>query len=146
MGTLQIVTETAVTVPIDLGDLVEEWRGAVFEVWVTPTRAHLEALNAYHTWVAENIPDPESDEGKAHYEKLGEEKTAAIFAEADARLDAWLAESWRNLPLEEVTQLREHIQEIDQHIWNWLYRRTIDVMTGYRQALVKNSLAPLTDT
>jgi hypothetical protein len=140
VGTLGIITGTKVTRRIDLGDYEESWRGAVFDVWVAPTRAHLQAYGEYNDWLQE------------HADAEGSVDPDAI-PEMYERLDAWLAVTWTNFPtteghtaLEEVTLIREHLQEVSGAVWEWLYTTTLDAILEYRRGRVKNSPAPSTDT
>ena len=128
--TLGIITETRVTRRLDLGDYEEQYRGAVFDVWVTPTRAHLQAFGEYTDWLAENVTGRESELEPGQIEPL--------YAEMYQRVDAWLAGTWLNIPADEVTTIREALQDTDIDAWNWLYTGTLEAITGYRERRVKN--------
>ena len=118
------------TVAVDLHDGDSSYpKGTLFEVWVTPTRGHLSAFNEYRDWVRENITLATD---------LQEEDAERLNAEMYARFDAWLAETWRNFDADEVTQLREHLQETNPGVWDWLYNETLKAMADYREGLVKN--------
>lgn len=119
------------TVTIDLhARFPESYKeGAVFEVWVTPTRGHLSEFQAYLDWVSENI---------TRAGDLSEEESQRLDAEMYKRFDAWLNETWRNWELDDVSAIRAHLQETNPSAWDWLYNRTLQVMTDYREDLVKN--------
>ncbi len=121
--TLDLITGVSAsyaTATIDLGEYDETYDGATFDVWITPTRAHLDAYQAYYRrWMD---PGTERDDDAEQY----------------AELDPWLAETWRNLSLEEVTGIREHLLETNPRAWWWLYNRTLEVAAEYRDTLVKN--------
>jgi hypothetical protein len=131
LDTLSIITSieaSHATVTIDLGDYDETYKGAVFDVWVTPTRAHVQAYQAYYTkWVA-----PVVEAGKVPPEVADRDD------ERTAELDPWLAETWRNIPLEQVTAIREHLQATNPRAWDWLYNKTLETAAQYRETLVKN--------
>jgi hypothetical protein len=133
VGTLEIITGTKVTRRVDLGDYEDSWRGAVFDVWVAPPRSHLEAFREYNDWLQEHA-GPEG----------GIEPDA--IPEMYELLDAWLAETWTNIPPDEVAPIREHLQEVDGDAWNWLYTTTLDTILEYKRARVKNSSTPSMDT
>jgi hypothetical protein len=123
--TLGIITETKVTRRLDLGDCEPSWVGAVFDVWVAPPREHLEAFGEYNDWLGE------------HADEEGVIEPDAV-PEMYELLDPWLAETWTNIPPEEVTPLRKHIQSVSWDIWEWLYTETLNAILDYRQAKVKN--------
>jgi hypothetical protein len=116
------------TVTIDLGEYDATYAGATFDVWVTPTRGHLDAYQAYFDkWVR-----PITETGEMPDEDAESE------AERNAELDAWLAETWRNHPLEDVTAIRAHLEKSNPRVWRWLYNRTLEVAAEYRETLIKN--------
>jgi hypothetical protein len=101
-------------------------------VWVAPTRDHLAAFGDYNDWLQEHAGEDGTIEPDA-------------VPEMHERLDAWLAETWTNIPAEEVSQIREHIQSVSWDVWQWLYTATLDAIMEYRRGKVKNSPAPSTD-
>ncbi len=119
------------TVTVDLhAQFPESYKeGAVFDVWVTPTRGHLDEFQVYREWVAENITQAEG---------VGEEEAERLDAEMYARFDAWLNETWRNWELDDVSAIREHLQQSNPAAWDWLYNETLRVMSEYRENLIKN--------
>ncbi len=129
MSTLDLIagiSASYATVTIDLGDYDETYKGATFDVWVTPTRGHIDAYQAYYTrWI---------DPGTEQADEADEEREARRYAE----LDPWLAETWRNLSAEETAAVREHLQETNPRAWWWLYNKTLEVAAEYRDTLVKN--------
>lgn len=133
MSTLGIITETKVTRRVDLGDYEESWRGAVFDVWVTPTRAHMAEFAENTDWIRE------------HQAEIVDDGDEATIAEMNERIGGWLARTWLNFPTTEehsaegeVTLIREHLQDCDFEAWNWLYGRTLEVIREYREGRVKN--------
>jgi len=116
------------TVTIDLGDYDETYKGALFEVWVTPTRAHVRAYQAYYAkWVAPVV------EAASVPPEIADKED-----ERNGELDMWLAETWRNIPLEQTTQIREHLEATNPRAWDWLYNKTLETAAEYRETLVKN--------
>ncbi len=126
--TLQLIQDTEVTHTLDLGDYDEAYRGATFDVWITPPRSHWRAWNAYITWLQENIIDQGIEEGQIE----------TLNAEMYRQLDAWMAETWRNLSLDETTQIRERLENVNPGAWQWLYNETLRVMREYRERRSKN--------
>ena len=133
------------TVTLDLGDCDEAYRGATFRVWVTPTRAHWAEFAEYNVWLTE-----EPARRQRERDQIADPGERAAFDEASAaqfdremyeRLDAWLAETWTNIDLDEVTQIREHLQESNPGAWDWLYMSTLRTIREYRERLSKNSRA-----
>ena len=126
---------------VDLGDCDDAYRGATFDVWVTPTRAHWTAFADYVAWLntepqrrakeRDNLPEAE----RAEFDRvMGEQLDREMYE----RLDAWLAETWVNLDVGEVTQIREHLQTTYPAAWDWLYNATLRTMREYREGLTKN--------
>ncbi len=126
--TLDLITgieASYATITVDLGEYDATYKGATFDVWITPTRAHLDVYQAYYKrWV-----DPGTEQ---------DDDTDADDAEQYAELDPWLAETWRNLSLEDTTAIREHLQETNPRAWWWLYNKTLEVAAEYRETLIKN--------
>lgn len=126
---------------LDLGDCDEAYRGATFDVWVTPTRAHWSAFADYVAWL-NTEPQRRQKERDSLPEHERAEFDRAVGAQLDRemyeRLDAWLAETWVNLDLAEVTQIREHLQETYPAAWDWLYQATLRTIREYREGLTKN--------
>ena len=112
---------------LDLGDCDEAYRGAVFEVWVAPTRAHLQewrALTEYITDVqkrADGMSDDEKDE--------------ALVVWHDRQL-AWYAGTWLNIGLDEARQIRDALPDV---VWDWLTINTSRMIGQYRTEKLKNS-------
>lgn len=120
---------------IDLGDCDKAYRGATFDVWVTPTRAHWAEYAAHVTEVEQRRV--ERDAIKDTIER--EEFDRVMTERAEARLDAWLAETWLNIDTAgDVTQIREALQENYPAAWDWLYQRTLEVIIEYKRNLSKN--------
>ena len=66
MSILQQIAKQGIiktTRQLDLGDCDEAFRGAVFDVWVTPTRAHWAEFAAYVVWLNE---EPKRAAREAH--------------------------------------------------------------------------------
>jgi len=145
MNTLSRITAAGAvkrSTTIDLGDCDDTYRGATFDVWVTPTRAHLEAWNAYVAWLREEPARREAERDAIQDEAERAEFDAAMGDALDRemwrRLDAWLADTWLNIEPDEVTQIREHLQENHPAAWDWLYTHTLRTMNEYREHLTKN--------
>jgi hypothetical protein len=139
---ISAVPRLETTVRLDLGDCDTALRGAVFDVWVTPTRAHLAQFAEYAVWLDTEPKRQQNERDKiqdiaerAEYDRVMAEK---LECEMNERLDAWLAEAWRNIPAEEVAQIREHLQENAPSVWDWLYKNTLRAMRDYRENLTKN--------
>jgi len=155
------------TVTVDLGDYDEVYRGATFEVWVTPTRAHVQTWGEIAQWL-----DQVSKRARVELEKKdtayrkeirrleGESKTAEIQAlekgykaeraefdtqtaerlqaEYDRKQLGWLARTWLNVPEEEAREIRDHLVEVDPRGWEWLVHQTHEAIGEYRRSLTKN--------
>lgn len=144
-NTLQLITKSDAvytTHTLDLGDCDPSYRGATFDVWVTPTRAHLRTFADYTYWLqtepskrqAERDKIPDEAERKEFDRVMGEQLDREMYN----RLDAWLDETWRNIPLDEVTAIREHLREAHPGAWDWLYNNTLRAIRDYRENLSKN--------
>ena len=125
MAILDIVgKDVRTTRTVDLGDFAEGYRGATFEVNVTPSRGHLQEW----TDITETIR--QAADGKTL-------DLVAVMAEHNERVARWLAATW-SMPVEEVTQIREVLLERNPLAWEWLYKRTFDVIGEYRSEVLKN--------
>ncbi len=128
---------------IDLGDCDEAYTGAVFDVWVTPTRAHWAEWVGYQTWLAEVTEDGQAqrdaEPDKGRREALDAELIAQLEREAFPRLDAWLGETWTNIPAEDVPAIRTQLQEVHPAAWAWLLDHTVGAIYKHREELTKNS-------
>ena len=130
---------------IDLGDCDEAYRGATFDVWVTPTRGHLKQFTEYRDWL-QAIPgaiagiklQADEIEDDTEREAFTTAQTERLDREMYRQLDAWLSETWLNLDLDSTTQIREHLQETNPSAWEWLYNETLRTMNEYREGLTKN--------
>jgi hypothetical protein len=143
--TFQIIREAGPikrTVTLDLGDCDETYRGAVFDVWVAPTRAHLAQFAEYKVWLdtepGRRQKQRDAIEDKAEREEFDRVMGEQLDNEMYRRLDAWLADTWLNIDLDAVTQIRDHLQETYPAAWNWLYSHTLRAMRDYRENLTKN--------
>lgn len=146
-NTLQQITSVGAvktTVTLDLGDCDKAYRGATFDVWVTPTRAH---WAAWVEWYAYDTQEPQRISERRKEIAATNETTAAEYAAEQSRtfnettyrmLDAWLAETWVNIPADEVTTIRETLQEQNPAAWQWLLEHTLRAITQYRENLSKN--------
>jgi hypothetical protein len=116
---------------IDLGDCDEVFRGAVFDVWVTPTRAHIEQRRELNQWllradervaaIQRELEDIEDEDEK---ERIEQARIDEVEQETGRRVDAYLAKTWLNLDLDAVTKIREHLQKEFPYAFTWLIRRT----------------------
>jgi hypothetical protein len=127
---------------LDLGDCDEAYRGAIFRIWVTPTRAHWAEIVDYRAWLltepARRQAERDKIEDAAERAEFDRVVTERLEREMNSRLDAWLAETWTNIERDEVTQIREHLQENNPAAWDWLYLRTLRTIRDYRENLTKN--------
>ena len=70
---------------IDLGDCDEAYRGATFDVWVTPTRGHLKQFTEYRVWLLD-VPAKVAEVQKQASELEELEREAFTTAQTE-RLD-----------------------------------------------------------
>ena len=130
------------TEAVDLGDFDEAFRGAVFEVWLTPTRAHIEAFGEVRDWLKRESERARRDrDGIRDEEKrraFDTESAGRLQAGYDARLDAWLAETWRNVKLEEVRQIHAHLSRVAPPAWDWLANETHTTIGRFRRRAAGN--------
>lgn len=122
------IAEVRETVTVDLGDFHESYRGAVFEVWVTPTRAHLGEWGD----VTRFILDVERRKAT-----LTEEEIEAAWEEWRERALRWYVVTW-GMDVEEARQIRDVLQEMNPLAWDWLTMRTSQVIGEYRRGKLKN--------
>jgi hypothetical protein len=125
MGILDIVGREARTIrTIDLGDFNEVYAGARFEVNVTPTRGHVREWTEITAAVERMTKERPEDPG-------------AALEEHQHRVAQWLAGTW-GMKVGEVEQIREALQEKNPLAWEWLYKRTFEVIGEYRREVLKN--------
>lgn len=117
-----------ITRTLDMGEFDEGYRGATFEVWVSPNRAHLDAwqdITAFIVGVNQRLDEMEV-----------EEKEAA-FAEWRERVVGWYAQTW-GIEADVARQIRDALEESNPLGWKWLTRRTSAMIGEYRQEKLKN--------
>lgn len=152
---------------VDLGRFDKRYKEAAFNVWVTPTREHVEAwgdvtkwlqqvsreakeslarLDAEHHDQVEALRVKGDTAGVAALEqnyraerKSFDEGTAdRLQAEYDERVLRWLADTWLNVELEEARQIREHLKETNPLAWDWIVHQTHTTIGDYRKRVLKN--------
>jgi len=127
MAILDIVgKEVRTTRTVDLGDFAEGYRGATFEVNVTPSRGHLQEWGEITEFII-----------RVAAKKLGEEEAQGVMAKYDRRVASWLAATWA-MDVGQVEQIRDALKERNPLAWEWLQRRTTDAISGYRSEVLKN--------
>jgi hypothetical protein len=127
---------------VDLGDFDEAYRGATFDVWVTPTRAHLQTWAEISRWLEATTTKARQarDALPADEREAFDAGTAEKLQEAyDERLVAWLAETWVNVDREEARQIFDRLQETNPRAWEWLVHRTHSVIGEFKRRIVGNS-------
>lgn len=155
------------TVPVDLGEFHKSYAGAVFEVWVTPSQAHIDHWGEIRDWLegaGKRAQGALEELDRQHEERMGElreaDEVAAVldeeknyqverkaFNEGEAeRLDEewqertirWYADTWLNLSLDEARQIRDHLREHNPRAWDWLTDRTQKAIGEYRRRTLGN--------
>jgi hypothetical protein len=130
MGILDIVGREVRTIRvIDLGDFNEVYAGARFEVNVTPTRGHVREWS--------EITDALQAAAKDAAAAKTELDVAAVMEEHQHRVAQWLAETW-GMDRLEVEQIRAALLEKNPLAWEWLHKRTFEVIGEYRREVLKN--------
>jgi hypothetical protein len=137
---LDIIRATRIYRPLDMAafDPVYEGAGAVFQVWVNPTRDHVRAwYEVVRAWgAAEQAKQAWLDEkGATRKAELEAAFTEAVDT-ALALQDAWFAQMWQGMSVEEVVQLRDALSDAE---WQWLSDRTTRMPGEFREEKVKNS-------
>lgn len=132
MAILDIVGQPAYTTrTLDLGDYVEDYRGATVEVWVTPSRAHLRAF-------AELVESIEALRKQAQASEVDAAALASGYEDYQERMLQWYAEMWRDVSLEEAREIREGLDEHCPGAWDWMCRRTSQMIREFREDHLKN--------
>lgn len=129
------------TVTVDLGDYAQAYRGATFDVWVTPTQAHLDRLTGIDAWLQE-----QTDAAKKVRDALPANERAAKEKDLLGKINRqwedmwldWYADTWLNVEREEAYQIRDHLKECDPAAWSWLTDRTTKTIGEFRQRKLKN--------
>lgn len=117
------------TEPLDLGDFDEAYRGVTFDVWVTPTKAVADRVADLQRWIDEQAGALER--GDVDFDDF----TAAL----NERWYHILAELWRDCEIDEVRAIHAALQENNPLAWDWLIRRTHEMVREYRERVLKNS-------
>ena len=152
---------------VDLGRFDKRYKGAAFNVWVTPTREHIEAWGDTVKWLQQvsqeareslkRLDAGQRDQVEALRERDDAMGVAALEqnyqaerksfdegtgerlqAEYDERVLRWLAATWLNVELEEARQIREHLKETNPLAWDWLVHQTHTTIGNYRKRVLKN--------
>ena len=137
---LDTIRATRIYRPLDMGefDAAYEGVGAVFQVWVNPTRDHNRAW--YEVARAIGAMGQAKDAWVGEDDKEKRASLEVAFTEAVDRWlslqDAWFAEMWQGVSVEEVGQLRDALSDAE---WQWLTARTSKMPAEFRDEKVKNS-------
>jgi len=131
LGRIRGADEARISRTLDLGEFDEAYRGATFEVWVAPTRAHLQEWAALTTFI--------NDQREiANGGGMSEEQMAASLAEYEERQLAWYAETWLNISLEEARQIKAALLSQNNLVWDWLLIRTSQMIGQFRAEKLGN--------
>jgi len=170
LSKIMSVSEVRETAAVDLGDYHESYRGAIFEVWVTPTKAHQKRFGEIQEWLAQAGTDVRvalermdrqnkelisrlREEGKtsdvlileAEYQKeraiFDERAAARMQEEFGERLLVWIADTCLNWGRDEMRQARDHLLETNPAAWEWLWNRITQTIGDYKRRQLKNSAA-----
>jgi len=137
LGTIQSVKVLEKTKTVDLGEFDEVFRGAVFEVWLTPTRDHVEAWKEIRDWLTAESErarlDRDAIRDKDQRKAFDQDAAARLQRGYDRRLDAWLAVTWRNVGEDEVTAIHEHLAAVAPAAWDWLVSQTHTAIGEFRR-------------
>ncbi len=134
LKTIKGVGAHAITRPLDLGEFDEVYAGAIFRVWVNPSRDHLAEWGTIAVEVnaarkaANELDDPDAAKDLRR-EALETYRTRSI---------AWYAETWTNIDLDEALQIRDTLEEDNPLAWDWLTGRTSKMIGDYREEKLKN--------
>ena len=118
-----------ITRTVDLGDFEESYRGATFEVNVTPSRAHLRDWGKITEFIQELT---------TRSDKLSDDEKTAALAEYEEKKIVWLARTWTNINLEEAREIRDHLEEANPLAWDWLLTFTSLTIGNFRKESLKN--------
>jgi hypothetical protein len=132
MGPFDVIRNAgsvAIVRTLDLGDFDEAYRGATFNVWVAPSRAHLQE------W-ASLTAEIQAAQKKAEAGEMNDEEKREALEKWQARHLEWFAETWRNVPLAEAQQIQEALPKM---AWEWLTQRTSEMIGEYRREKLGNS-------
>lgn len=127
LGKIKGVTGFIITRPLDLGDFDEVYRGATFDVWVAPSRAHLQEWTSLTRAI--------QDAKRRSVQMTENERSEALEAWRTRQL-AWFAATWRNITLEDVKEIKEALPEV---AWDWLTMRTSQMIGAFRREKLGNS-------
>jgi len=113
-----------------------------FQVWVTLTRAHKEAVSEMGTWLNGEIAAAKEQAR----EMPDETERAAFLEEANTRTNAaydvkmmdWLSDTWLDWDRDEVQELYDLLTENHPDAWEWLVQRTTEIIREYRERRSKN--------
>jgi len=123
--------------PLDLADFAPEYAGAVIQVWVNPTREKLQeretirqGLNTALGKLKESDPD--------NVEKL--KQITGTIESINDKYYAWLADNWSQAENEEthwtqaeVKELAENLIEDDPALWEFIQKRSFNMLQEYRE-------------
>ena len=117
-----------ITRTLDMGDFDEVYAGATFEVWVAPTRAHLDAWQDTTQFIVGV---------NQRLDKLTAKEKETAFETWRERVVGWYAETW-GLEVDVARQIRDALDENNPLAWEWLMQRTSAMIGEYREAKLKN--------
>ena len=95
-------------------------------------------MTNYGAWSSFKIDDEIAKTDAVAAAEYRIEQHAAFMKESHRMLDAWLGETWDNIPADEATEVRETLQEKNPAAWEWLLEHTLRAIMDYRKDLSKN--------
>lgn len=136
MSTLRKIKKaqsSSITRTLNLGEFDPVYEGAIFDVWVSPTRGHLKEWSDISAAISQANREKDKIEGSAEKQAF---MKAALESYEENQL-TWYAETWRNISLEEAREIREVLAESNPLAWDWLLARTSKMIGDYRQEKLK---------
>lgn len=161
------IAEVREMVTVDLGRFNKSYRGATFDVWVTPTAAHTDKWAEVQTWLQERSKAGKEvltkldeqhaeriarlqEEGRAadaiaieaEYQTertlLNERLTAEMEEEFNERLLHYVADTCLNWEVEDLRQARDHLLATNPLAWDWLTKQVFETIGEYKRKQLKN--------
>jgi len=127
---LEKLLQARITRPLDLALFDPAYEGVALDVWVTPSRAHLQEWMDITQMITGAARAAEAGQ-------LTEEESAVKFAEWKERQLAWYARTW-DISLAEARELHDACQERNPLLWDWITLETSRIIGNYRQEKLKN--------
>lgn len=131
-----------ITRPISLGDYAVEYADARFDVWVNPPRKVMKELYRIQLETYDLLRAVQSNpEGRQEAQLASESQVTTLGND----LVTWLSQLWsagavveRHMTVDEVSVLRDTLNDSDPRAWQWLVSNTIKVVEDYRDVSRKN--------